>query len=243
MITFGSYSTRIRSPCAAAMPAMASLTSVSGVLINFLSRVVTAASAIAASSYLCAVGKTRRNMNLPIPFPISSPSPMATRLMIREPASKRRPSNATSTAPIANPLPPKSRSRVQGCHLDRREEPNQRRHDDTDRQRRHICGGGHPVLDDPEDGNHQDCRDQDLGARPDPPRIDLECGGIMADQQRVRPVRGKDEPTLDPIRATAVDHRLGSVLVVVDKPVPDERDTGCAKERADDLRADVARHL
>src|ERR1700693_2175450 len=52
MMTFGSYSTRIRSAWAAAIPAMASLTSVSGVLINFLSRVVTAASAIAASSSL-----------------------------------------------------------------------------------------------------------------------------------------------------------------------------------------------
>src|SRR5713101_4553324 len=111
MITFGSYSTRIRSAWAAAIPAMASLTSVSGVLINFLSRVVTAASAIAASSYLFAVGNTRRKMNLPIPFPISSPSPMATRLMISEPASKRRASNATSTAPTANPLPPISRMR------------------------------------------------------------------------------------------------------------------------------------
>src|ERR1700726_1257636 len=49
MITLGSYSTRIRSECAAAIPAMASLTSVSGVLISFLSLVVTAASAIATS--------------------------------------------------------------------------------------------------------------------------------------------------------------------------------------------------
>src|SRR2546421_3279370 len=65
----------------------------------------------------------------------------------------------------------------------------------------------------------------------------------MADQQRVRPVRGKDEPTFDPVRTTTVDDRLGGVFVVVDEPVPDERDAGRSQERADDLGPNVARHL
>src|SRR6266550_8523660 len=65
----------------------------------------------------------------------------------------------------------------------------------------------------------------------------------MADQQRVRPVRGKDEPAFDPVRATTVDYRLGGVLVVVDEPIPDKRDAGRSQERADDLGPDVARHL
>src|SRR5438874_3169744 len=112
MITFGSYSTRIRSACAAAIPAMASLTSVSGVLISFLSRVVTAASAIAASSYLLrAVGKTRRNMNMPSPFPISSPRPIAPRFSPSNCGLKGGVSSASSTAPTARPLPPISRMR------------------------------------------------------------------------------------------------------------------------------------
>src|SRR2546423_7699106 len=287
MITLGSYSTRIRSPCAAAIPAMASLTSVSGVLINFLSLVFTAASAIAASSSLSAVGKTRRKMNVPIAFPINSPIAMAARLNASNPASKRGASTARITAPIASPPPPIRRmrfsrssrergrarragegfaprspwalpicrfswrdtflsracprrfgrrqfrcvrtdrdgqvlvyhevvdvsskhstderhhgrdpdvegrpgdrvravadqqhpdpgpevtGRVQGCHLDRREEPDECRHHDANRQRRHIGGRRHAILDDPEDRNPQDCRDQDLGARPNPPRIDL----------------------------------------------------------------------
>src|ERR1700682_1337233 len=112
MITFGSYAPRIRSECAAAIPAMASLTSVSGVLISFLSLVVTAASAIAASSYLLlAVGKTRRNMNIPIPFPLSSPRPIAARLMPRRLGSKACVPSASSPAPKARPPPPISRMR------------------------------------------------------------------------------------------------------------------------------------
>src|ERR1700674_629520 len=112
MITFGSYSTRIRSECAAAIPAMASLTSLSGVLISFLSRVVTAASAIAASSYLLlAVGKTRRNRNIPIPFPISRPRPMASRLIPSATGSNRGASRASITAPKASPAPPINRMR------------------------------------------------------------------------------------------------------------------------------------
>src|SRR2546430_7207674 len=112
MITFGSYSTRIRSPWAAAIPASASFTSVSGVLISFLSLVVTAASAIAASSYLLpAVGKTRPNTNLPIPFPISSPRPIAARLIPSAIGLKGGDSRASSTAPAAMPLPPSSRMR------------------------------------------------------------------------------------------------------------------------------------
>src|SRR6266849_1282101 len=111
MITFGSYSTRIKSECAAAIPAMASLTSVSGLLISFLSRVVTAASAIAASSYLFAVGKTRRNMNRPIPFPISSPRPIAARLMPSAIGLNGDVSSASSTAPTARPPPPNSKMR------------------------------------------------------------------------------------------------------------------------------------
>src|SRR6202165_3664854 len=112
MITFGSYSTRIRSGGGAALPAMASLPSVSGVLISFLSLVVTAASAIAASSYLLvAVGKTRRNMNIPIPFPMSSPRPMAARLMPSTFGSKGFVTSASSTAAKAMPPPPISRMR------------------------------------------------------------------------------------------------------------------------------------
>src|SRR6202165_2581763 len=112
MITFGSYSTRIRSGGGAALPAMASLPSVSGVLISFLSLVVTAASAIAASSYLLlAVGKTRRNMNIPIPFPMSSPRPIAARLMPSSFGSKGFVTSASSTAPKARPPPPISRMR------------------------------------------------------------------------------------------------------------------------------------
>src|SRR5216683_3252830 len=110
MITFGSYSTRIRSACAAAIPAMASLTSVSGVLINFLSLVVTVVCAIVTSSYLAA-GNTRRNMNRPIPFPISSPSPMARRLIPSSTGLKGGVSTASSTAPMARPPPPISRMR------------------------------------------------------------------------------------------------------------------------------------
>src|SRR5713101_5153289 len=118
MITFGSYSTRIRSACAAAIPAMASLTSVSGVLINFLSRVVTDASAIAASSYyLCPDGNVRRKMNLPMPFPITNPTAIATRLIAS--ASKRRVRTASSTALIASPLPPMSRMRFSRSSRDR----------------------------------------------------------------------------------------------------------------------------
>src|SRR5207244_13270010 len=111
MITFGSYSTRIRSACAASIPAMASLTSVSGVLINFLSLVVTVVCAIATSSYLPG-GNTRRNMNLPMPFPISSPSAMAARLIASVPGSKRGANTASITAPIAKPPPPISRMRL-----------------------------------------------------------------------------------------------------------------------------------
>src|SRR5438132_1729464 len=287
MITLGSYSTLIKSAWAAAIPARASLTSVSGVLISFLSRVVTAASAIAASSYFLAVGYARRKKNMPMPFPISSPSAMAARLNASNPPSKRGASSASITAPIASPPPPISRmrfsrcarvrgrarwagegfaprspwalpicrfswrdtflsracprrlgrrhfrhvrtdrdgqvlvddevvnpgaehstdkrhqgrdpnvevrpgdrvravadqqhpdprpevaGRVQRSHFDRGEEPDQCRHDDADRQRRHIGGRRYPVFDDPEDRNHQDCRDQDLGGRPDTPRIDL----------------------------------------------------------------------
>src|SRR2546425_56210 len=111
MITFGSYSTRIRLPWAAAIPARASLTSVSGVLISFLSRVVTAASAIAASSYLLVVGYARRKKNMPMPFPISSPIAMAARLIASAPGSNRGASTASITAPIARPPPPISRMR------------------------------------------------------------------------------------------------------------------------------------
>src|ERR1700737_348088 len=114
MITFGSYSTRIRSECAAAIPAMASLTSVSGVLINFLSLVVTCVCAIVTSSYLPA-GNTRRNMNSPSPFPISSPSPMASRSIPSATGSNRGASRASSTAPKARPLPPTSRMRFSRC--------------------------------------------------------------------------------------------------------------------------------
>src|SRR5205823_9471946 len=301
MITFGSYSTRIRSAWAAAIPARASLTSVSGVLISFLSRVVTAASAIAASSYLLVVGYARRKKNMPMPFPISSRSAVATRLIASIPPSNRGASTASITAPIASPPPPISRmrfsrcsrergrarragegfvprspwalpicrfswrdtspsragprpflrrhfrhvrpnrdrqvlvhdhvvdvrserstdqrhqrrnpdvevgtwnrvravpddqhpepwpeltGRVQGCHLDRREQSDQRRHDDADRQWGDVRGRRNPVFDDPEDRDHQDRRDDDLGAGSDPPRILLQRGGIMADQQRMRP--------------------------------------------------------
>src|ERR1700681_4419872 len=110
MITFGSYSTRIRSACAAAIPAMASLTSVSGVLINFLSLVVTVVCAIASSSYLPA-GNTRRNMNRPIPFPISNPSPMASRLIPSAMGLNGLSTNASNTAPTARPAPPIRRMR------------------------------------------------------------------------------------------------------------------------------------
>src|SRR5438874_3210910 len=110
MITFGSYSTRIRSACAAAIPAMASLTSVSGVLINFFSLVVTVACAIASSSYLPA-GNTRRNINRPIPFPISNPSPMASRLIPSAMGLNGLSTNASNTAPTASPAPPIRRMR------------------------------------------------------------------------------------------------------------------------------------
>src|SRR5881398_2815709 len=119
MITFGSYSTRIRSAWAAAIPARASLTSVSGVLISFLSRVVTAASAIAASSYLLVVGYARRKKNMPMPFPISSPTAMATRLIASIPPSNRGASTASITAPIASPPPPISRIRFSRCSRER----------------------------------------------------------------------------------------------------------------------------
>ena len=119
MITLGSYSTRIRSPWAATIPASASLTSVSGVLISFLSRVVTAASAIAASSYLLPIGYTRRKKNIPMPFPIRSPMAMATRLIASAPASKRGASTASSTAPIASPPPPISKMRFSRCSRER----------------------------------------------------------------------------------------------------------------------------
>src|SRR5437870_2242190 len=65
----------------------------------------------------------------------------------------------------------------------------------------------------------------------------------MADQQRMGPVRGVDEPTLDPVRAAAIDHGLRRVLIVVDEPIPDERDAGRGQERADDLGYDVAGNL
>src|SRR5437870_12240495 len=57
------------------------------------------------------------------------------------------------------------------------------------------------------------------------------------------PVRGKDEPTLDPVGTTTIDGITPSVLVVVDEPVPDEGDAGRSQERADDLGPDVAGHL
>src|SRR5256885_15582483 len=57
------------------------------------------------------------------------------------------------------------------------------------------------------------------------------------------PVGGKDEPTLDPVGTTTIDGITPSVLVVVDEPVPDERDAGRSQERADDLGPDVAGHL
>src|SRR6266576_5855152 len=57
------------------------------------------------------------------------------------------------------------------------------------------------------------------------------------------PVRGKDEPTLDPVGTTTIDGITPSVLVVVDEPVPDEGDAGRSQECADDLGPDVAGHL
>src|SRR5438067_11089408 len=57
------------------------------------------------------------------------------------------------------------------------------------------------------------------------------------------PVRGKDEPTFDPVGATSIDGITPSVLVVVDEPVPDEGDAGRGQERADDLGPDIAGHL
>src|SRR5437588_3717320 len=357
MITFGSYSTLIKSPWAAAIPARASLTSVSGVLISFFSRVVTAVSAIAASSYLPVVGYARRKKNMPMPFPISSPSAMAARLIASFPPSKWGANTASITAPIASPPPPISRmrfsrsarergrargagegfvprspwalpicrfswremlpssecsrplcrrrprhgrsdrhgqvlvhdevvnpgaersadqrhqgrdpdvavgsrhrvraipddehpeprpevaGRIQRRHLDRREKPDQRRNHAADRHGRHAGRRRDPVFDDPEARDHQDRRDDDLSAGTDPPGILLQSRGVMADQQRMRPVRGEDEPALDAVRAAPVDYRLGRVLVVVDQPVPDEGDAGRCKERPDDLGADVARQL